>query len=305
MQSDPSLFWRRYEMRNLMMIILALLLLAGCGADDTGVSGSGFMEATTVVVSAEASGVLESLYVDEGSRVSRGEVLGVIDTVTVSLELGSARASLEAARMAARVASIDIDRAVQDESLARKEYDRTSTLRSQGTAAQQQYDKAENHLRQSELSVKLAKATLGSRRAEVARLESQIDLLLDRLGKCRPASPLTGLVTGKYTEAGELLSPGRPIVEVARTDSMWVKVYVPAHNLTGIRIGDEAGVDPEDGRHEPLSGRVIWVAQEAEFTPKNVQTEKARADLVYAVKVSVKNPGGELKIGMPVMVRFR
>jgi HlyD family secretion protein len=292
-------------MKNVTMIILALPLLAGCGPDETGVSGSGFMEATTVLVSAEASGVLESLYVDEGSRVTRGDVLGVIDTVTVSLEIGSARAALEAARMAARVASIDIDRAVQDEDLARKEYDRISALRNQGTAAQQQYDQAENRLRQSELAVKLAKANLGSRRAEVARLESQIDLLLDRLGKCRPAAPLSGLVTGKYTEAGELLAPGRPIVEIARTDSMWVKVYVPAHSLTGIKIGEEAGVDPEDGRNQPLSGRVVWVAQEAEFTPKNVQTEKARADLVYAVKVSVRNPDGELKIGMPVMVRFK
>jgi HlyD family secretion protein len=229
----------------------------------------------------------------------------VIDTVTVVLELRSARARLSSAKAAASVASIDIERARQDESLARKEFDRVAALRKKGSATQQQYDVAENRLQQAELAGRLARATLGARQADVARIESEIALLSDRLDKCRPSSPLTGVVTDKLTEAGELLAPGRAIVEIARMDSMWVKVYVPAHALTGIGLGDAATVDPEDGRDQPFAGRVVWVSDQAEFTPKNVQTAEARADLVYAVKVNVANAGGELKIGMPVMVRFQ
>jgi HlyD family secretion protein len=284
---------------------IALLAFAGCAREDTGVSGSGFIEATTVLVSAQVGGVLDALYVDEGSTVTRGEPLGVIDTVTVVLELSRARAQLDAARMAARVAGIDIERSRQDEALARKEFDRIAALREKGSATQQQYDQAENRLRQSELAGRLAQATLGAREADVVRIQSEIALLRDRLDKCRPSAPVSGVVTNKLTEAGELMAPGRAMVEIARLDSMWVKVYVPAHALTGIRIGDVASVDPEDGRDTPLEGRVVWVAEEAEFTPKNVQTAEARADLVYAVKVNLRNENGELKIGMPVMVRFR
>ncbi|MEJ2719535.1 MAG: efflux RND transporter periplasmic adaptor subunit [bacterium] len=295
-------------MKNVAMIslvmLLALWVLAGCGNDNTTVFGSGFVEATTVLVSAQVNGVLDALYVDEGSTVARGEALGVIDTVTVVLDLRRAHAQLESARMAARIAGIDIDRAQQDEDLARKEFDRINALRKKGTATQQQYDQAENRLRQSELAVRLAKATLAARDADVTRIQSEIAILLDRLEKCRPASPVNGLVTNKLTEAGELMAPGRPIVEIARMDSMWVKVYVPAHSLTRIRIGERASVDPEDGRTTPFDGHIVWVASEAEFTPKNVQTEEARADLVYAVKVRIENETGALKIGMPVMVTF-
>lgn len=295
-------------MKNAVLIsyvmLLAMLLFTGCGDDNSTISGSGFVEATTVLVSAQVNGVLDALYVDEGSNVSRGDPLGVIDTVTVVLDLRRAHAQLESARMAARIAGIDIDRAQQDENLARKEFDRIDALRKKGTATQQQYDQTENRLRQSELAVRLAKATLAARDADVTRIQSEIAILLDRLDKCRPTAPVNGVVTNKLTEAGELMAPGRPIVEVARMDSMWVKVYVPAHALTRIRLGERASVDPEDGRTTPFEGHIVWVANEAEFTPKNVQTEEARADLVYAVKVRIDNETGALKIGMPVMVRF-
>jgi HlyD family secretion protein len=292
-------------MKRIALTVAALLALVACERGETGVYGSGFVEATTVLVSAEVGGVLDALHVDEGSTVARGSTLGVIDTVTVVLEIRRARAQLQSATMAARVARIDIERAAQDEALAQKEFDRIAGLREKGSGTQQQYDQAENRLRQSELAGRLGRATLAAREADVVRIQSEIALLQDRLDKCRPRAPVSGVVTNKLTEAGELLSPGRPIVEIARMDSMWVKVYLPGSALTQIRIGGAAAVDPEDGRDTPLKGRIVWIADEAEFTPKNVQTAEARADLVYAVKVSIANENGQLKIGMPVMVRFQ
>jgi HlyD family secretion protein len=287
-----------------LSVLVTLALAAGCGENKQGAGGSGFIEATTVVVSAETGGRLEALYYDEGDAIARGAVIGVIDSTTVKLQLGQATAQRRAAASAVEVARINIEQAAEDAALAKKEFDRVAALLKKGSANQRQYDQAENAARQSELARQLARATHRARQAELARIDAEIDLLHRRLADCYPTSPVTGLTTTKFTEAGELLAPGKPIIEVAKTDTVWVKIYLPAGRLTAVGLGQTVAVDPEDGRTSPLDGRVVWIADEAEFTPKNVQTEEARADLVYAVKVNVANPGGALKIGMPVMVRI-
>ena len=166
------------------------------------------------------------------------------------------------------------------------------------------FDQAENRLTQSQLAMRLARATHEARQDDLARIDSEIALLDRQLANCYPTSPVSGIIVDKLVERGELLSPGKPIVEIAKMDTVWVKAYLPAGDLTAIRLGGKATVDPEDGRDGPMTGRIVWISDEAEFTPKNVQTAEARADLVYAVKVNVSNPEGVLKIGMPVMVRF-
>ena len=130
-------------------------------------------------------------------------------------------------------------------------------------------------------------------------------MLRQQLTDCTPLAPVAGVVVKKYVEVGELVTPGQPLIEIARLDTVWVKVYLPPEDLTRINLGDRAEVDPEDGRAEPMIGRVSWIASAAEFTPKNVQTREARADLVYAIKVIIPNPEHTLKIGMPVAVRIR
>jgi HlyD family secretion protein len=109
-------------------------------------------------------------------------------------------------------------------------------------------------------------------------------------------------VVTRYVESGELVAIGKPLVKVARLDTVWVKVYLPPSDLTRIKLGGRAEIDPEDGRSRPLAGSISWISSEAEFTPKNVQTKEARADLVYAVKITIPNPDQTLKIGMPVLV---
>jgi HlyD family secretion protein len=293
-------------MKSLLFLATITLsaFVAGCGGGEEKIGGSGFIEATSVVVSSEASGRLEALNVDEGDLIEAGAVIGVVDSSTIKLQLEKAFAIHRAAVTSADIAKINIEQAEQDAVLARKEFDRIAALLDKGSANQQQYDQAENRFEQSKLAMRLARATHEAREAELVRIDSEIALLNRQLANCYPTAPVSGIVIDKLVEAGELLAPGKPIVEIAKTDTVWVKAYLRAGDLTAIRIGGMATVDPEDGRDGPLTGRIVWISEEAEFTPKNVQTAQARADLVYAVKVNVSNPDGVLKIGMPVMVRF-
>lgn len=288
-------------------LVVAVLLVVGvyaCEKHDGTIGGSGFIEATSVVVSAETAGRLESLFVDEGDRMRRGEAIGIIDSSTVKLQLGRAQAQRRSAVTALDMAKIAIEQADQDAGLARKEFERIASLAKKGSANQQQYDQSENRYEQSRLMQRQARATRDARNADVARIDAEMALLQRELENCYPSAPVDGTIIDKLAEPGELLGPGKPIVEIARTDTVWVKVYLPAAHLTAIRLGGSATVDPEDGRQQPFVGKIVWISDEAEFTPKNVQTAEARADLVYAVKVNVRNPDGILKIGMPVMVRF-
>lgn len=287
----------------LVSFVLTLALSVGCDGGDGAPSGSGFVEATSVVISAETAGRLKALYVDEGDSVSRGETIGVIDSTSIKLQIERALASRRTVENAIEVARIAIRQAALEAQLARKEFNRIASLVDKGSANRQQYDQADTRLQQADLAETHARANLEGRQADLARIDAEIAILRRQLEDAYPFSPVSGTVVNKLVEPGELLAPGRPIVEIAKLDTVWVKIYLPAHDLSRIRIGGNASVNLEDGS-EPLRGEIVWVSDEAEFTPKNVQTEEARADLVYAVKVNVHNPRGVLKIGMPVMVRF-
>jgi HlyD family secretion protein len=285
------------------MVVLVIVLSTGCDGGGGLPGGSGFVEATSVVVSAETAGRLEALYIDEGDSVTHGETIGVIDSTSIKLQIDRALASRRSAENAMEIARIAIQQADLEAGLSRKEFDRVASLIDKGSANRQQYDQTETRLKQAELGEKNARATYDARQTDVTRMDAEIALLRRQLEDCYPFSPVSGTVVNQLVEPGELLAPGKPIVEIAKLDTVWVKVYLPARDLPVIRIGGTAAVDLENGT-EPLRGEIVWVADEAEFTPKNVQTEEARADLVYAVKVNVPNPHGVLKIGMPVMVRF-
>lgn len=286
------------------LFALALLSSIGCDRGNGPPGGSGFIEATSVVVSAEAAGRLAALFVDEGDAVARGATIGVIDSTSIKLQIDRALAQRRSGVTATEIARIAIEQTVVEAELARKEFDRVASLVDKGSANRQQFDQAETRLKQAELARDHARATLQARQDDVARVDAEIALLLRQLQDCYPSAPVSGVVVNKLAEPGELLSPGKPIVEIAKTDTVWVKIYLPARELPAIKLGTTASVDLEDGTTPPLTGGVVWVSDEAEFTPKNVQTSEARADLVYAVKVNVANPNATLKIGMPVMVRF-
>jgi HlyD family secretion protein len=291
-----------------VMALAALAIASGlvsCAKERPAPGGSGFVEATEVAISAEVAGQVKAVRFDEGTLITRGDTLAEIDTLSTVLRLGQARAGRTAIEKKISMASISIEQAARNAELAAKEFERAKSLLASGSVDQQLADEVENAYRQAVLARKQTEAALEAAQAELARAESDVRLLEKQLADCFPRSPLRGVVTAKYVEAGEWVGVGRAILKIAVLDTVWVKVYVPAGDLTFVKIGGRAGVDPEDGRSRPLDGTVTWISSEAEFTPKNVQTKEARADLVYAVKVTIPNPGGVLKIGMPVAVKIQ
>jgi len=289
-------------MKKITTLLLTLGLMAtGCADEDSLPGGSGLMESTESIISAETSGRVLDMYVDEGSTVDDGDTLVLIDTTRADLQLKAARAGLEAARAQRRAAVTEKKQATEQLSFASTELARIEKLKASGTATQQQLDRVQHEHSQAEIAVQAADARIGTIDAEINRLIAEIDRLEQHLIDCRPTAPMSGVVTDRFVETGELLAPGRPIIKIARLDTMEVKIYMPTGQFASVAVGDSATIDTESGG-DVYDGRVVWTSEEAEFTPKNVQTAKTRANLVFAVKVKVPNRDGTLKIGMPVYV---
>ena len=288
-------------MRPLLLIVLAGLLLAGCGNNNGLPGGSGLIETAESVVSAETSGRVVQHRFGEGTIVSPGDTLLVIDPSNLELELASARAGLDVLKAQLAAARVQVKQATTAEDFARTEFERVDRLVKSGTATNRQHDQAEFELNNAALARQTAEAQVRTTDASITKTEADIARLERRLRDCYPLAPVGGVVTEKFIEPGELLSPGKSIARIARLDTVTVKVYLTTEKFAGIKLGDRAKVSTESGGQEH-QGMVVWTSDEAEFTPKNVQTEEARADLVYAVKVSIPNPDRRLKIGMPVFV---
>jgi HlyD family secretion protein len=293
-------------MKSLFVYVsLAILILISCGDDNSHPRGSGLIEATEVTVSVEIGGQIKAIYCDEGQNVVAGDTLALIDTSAVALRLRQALAAGRAARTQLELTAINIRQAENNLELANNEFERAATLIKTGSVNQQQYDQAKNAFEQAKLAGEQARAAQRAADAELANANAQINLLENQFEDCFPVSPITGVIVEKFVESGELVTTGKPLVRIASLDTVWVKIYLPPSDLTRISLGGRAFIDPEDGRTQPLPGIITWISSEAEFTPKNVQTREARAGLLYAVKISIPNPGRILKIGMPVSVAIK
>jgi HlyD family secretion protein len=279
----------------------AMLASVSCGKKSAAPQGSGFIEATEIIISAQVSGTLIDRYYSEGDSVPHGAVLALIDTTSYALQVAENLARKHAALNQLASARLQVEKAGLDSSLADKEFVRAKDLLATGSANRQQFDRAETAYRQAALAIRAARAALAAASADLSRIEAGLRILREQLSYCRPVSPISGTMITKYADPGELLGIGRPILRLADLDTVWVEIYLPPRDLSRIRLRQEARVDLEDGS-KPMTGWVSWISAEAEFTPKNVQTKEARADLVYGVKVTVANPEERLKIGMPVMV---
>lgn len=284
--------WRRG------IVGLAAAALAGCGNDEPDAYGN--FEATEVTVAAEVAGRLLSLGLEEGDRVTRDSVVGVVDTVPLVLERRAllARRAAAAARTReadANISALEVQRGIADRELAR-----TERLLRQAAATAQQGDRAERDARVVREQLAGARAARGGAGQEVAALDAQVASLDERLARSRVTSPLTGTVLARYVEAGEFVQAGQPLFKLASLDSLTFRAYVSNAQLTRLSLGQvvRVGVDRADSI-ATLPGRVTWIAGAAEFTPTPIQTRDERADQVYAVKVAVANPGGRLRIGMP------
>jgi HlyD family secretion protein len=286
--------------RSLLIIALGFGAVAFTSCRNEDADAYGNFEATEVTVAAEVGGRLLELRLDEGDRVSRGAVVGAVDTVPLILERRATAARRAAAAARAREANTTIAALEVQQTIADRELARTERLLKNAAATAQQGDRAEREARVVKEQLAGARVGRAALSQEVAALDAQVALIDERLARSRIISPLDGTILTRYVEPGEFVQQGQPLFKLASLDSLTFRAYVSGSQLTSLRLGQavRVGVDRADSI-ATLAGRVTWISSVAEFTPTPIQTRDERADQVYAVKVAVKNPDGVLRIGQP------
>lgn len=292
------------------MIAAAVLpiMAAGCGSRDIEFDACGQIDATDVTVSAESSGRILSLGIEEGDKIVAGQLLGAIDSVQIWLQ----KKELQERKEGARSRIVDIGKQIapsvsQLENL-KKDHGRFVSLLSKDAGTRKQLDDNESQIAVLEGQIAAQKQTYEQNNdatmSEIGMYDVQIAQREDQLRKCRITAPVSGTVLTKYAEAGETVVSGKPLFKVADMDRVFVRAYFTTAQLASLSVGDKVTVIPDDGTASPkeYEGTVTWISDEAEFTPKNIQTRDERADLVYAVKVSLVNDGN-LRLGMYAYVR--
>lgn len=290
------------------LLVLALAMTA-CGKGNKAYDASGVFESTEVTISAEGNGKIMSLGIQEGDRLEAGAVVGCIDTVQLFLS----KVQLEASRRAVGSGRLNISRqiaALESQIVKqRQELDRFTKLEQAGASNRKQVEDIQAHLDILERQLAAQKESLQNANSNVSgqadAIEAQIAQLEDRIRKCVITSPVSGTVLAKYSEAGELAVQGRALFKVADLENIRLRAYITADQLTNIKLGQAVKVYADQGTsgRKEYAGTLVWISDKAEFTPKTIQTRDERANLVYAVKIAVKNDG-LIKLGMYGEVKF-
>ncbi|MCK9305026.1 MAG: HlyD family efflux transporter periplasmic adaptor subunit [Bacteroidales bacterium] len=297
-------------MRNLKFIlpVAAVLFICSCKDSENDYDASGTFEATEIVVSSEVSGKILTLDVQEGETIAAGETVGYIDSVQLWLKKKQLINSVKAVK--SRMPEINKQIAVTEQQLTsqKSEKERVERLVRADAAGSKQLDDINNSVAVLERQLEAQKSSLeiASRgiSEDAATLQIQIEQIDDQLKKCRIANPLSGTVLVKYTEANELAMPGKALYKIADLENMILKAYITAAQLTQLKIGQSVKIFADFGEESREYQAIVkWISDKAEFTPKTIQTRDERANLVYAIKLSVKNDGF-LKIGMYGEVKF-
>lgn len=292
--------------------LLGIVLLAGftsCKKSDSNYDAAGNFETTEVIVSAEGSGKLLTFDLEEGQVLQANQAIGVID----SLQLYLRKKQLLATEKSIQVRRPDVQKQIaaleQQIATAKTEKKRIENLLKANAANQKQLDDANAQIAVLEKQLIAQKTTLQTTNQGITddseSLKLQVAQIEDQLSKCRITSPIAGTILVKYTEKGELVMPGKALFKIADTDHMILRAYVTSDQLSQLKIGQTVKVSSDFGadKTRDYNGTVAWISSKSEFTPKTIETRDERANLVYAVKIDVKNDG-LLKIGMYGNVKF-
>lgn len=289
--------------RKVYSLLAMAVMMSSCGDGGHEFDATGVFESTEITVSAEQNGRIMSFAPVEGDVVRAGEQVALIDTV--QLYLNARRIGAAKLVYASQRPETEKQIAATREQLAkaRQDYDRFRKLVADGAANRKTADDAQSQVRvlERQLSAQLSQLnnSTNSLNAQMSTADIERMSVADMLRKCHVVSPITGTILEKYAEAGEFAVTGKPLFKIADTGRMYLRAYVTSRQLKDVRIGQKARVfaDYGDGQRREYAGRVTWIASKAEFTPKTVLTDDERADLVYAVKIEVRNDG-YVKIGM-------
>lgn len=284
-------------------------MLNSCGNNDNDFDATGVFEATETTVYAEQSGALMMFGVEEGDIIQQDKEVGLIDTTQLWLKLQQAGVSKSVYQ--SQKPELEKQIAATREQLAKAKQDqlRYKELVADGAAPSKMLDDANSQVEvlQRQLAAQISSLTVSTNALErqMEATDVQADQWRDQLRKCHILAPTKGTVLEKYVERGEFVSTGKPLFKMADTENMFIRAYVTSAQLKNIKVGQQATVfaDFGDGQKRKYQGKVTWISNRSEFTPKTILTDDERADLVYALKVAIRNDG-YVKIGMYGEVRF-
>ena len=297
------------DMKQLLMLASSALLLAACANQEKEYDATGTFEATELIVSAQQSGTLLQLSVEEGDSVIQAHEVGLIDTTQLWLKMEQLRAN----RLVIGSQKPDLQKQVaatrQQLLKARHEQQRYQELVADGAAPGKMLDDATSQVqvlqRQLDALTSTLNTQLSTLSSQQAATDVQLSQLQDQLQKCHIMAPITGNVLEKYAQQGEFVATGKPLFKLADTHHMFLRAYITSAQLQNVRVGQRVKVFADYGRQQlkEYAGVVSWISSQSEFTPKTILTDDERADLVYAVKVAVENDG-YVKIGMYGELKF-
>ena len=318
-------------MKKIYALAGLALMMAACGNKEKDYDATGIFEATEVTVSAKSTGELLFFNVAEGAQVEMGAVVGRIDAVQLELkkqqletsrgQLSANKRQLASSRNANDSRQLDLEKQVssirQQIANAKRERQRYTELVNDGAVPRKQLDDINYQIKVLEKQLEATsdqirsnnaslqdqsagiKAQMEGIDAQASGLEAQIRQIEDQIANAEVKSPIAGTLLEKYVEQGEYVAPGKPLFKIADTQKMHMRAYVTSAQLKSIKVGQKVKVfaDYGNGQKKEYEGTISWISSRSEFTPKTILTDDERADLVYAVKIAVKNDG-YIKIGM-------
>lgn len=290
------------RLNSYTLIATALLSLAACNRGDGDFDATGTFEATEILVSSEANGKIMELNIEEGDRLDAGALIGYVDSTQLYLK----KMQLSAGLRSVDIRKPDIRKQIaaleQQIATARTEQQRMENLVKAKAGNQKQVDDIVNNIKylQKQLDAQYStlNKTTGGADAEAEGILYQIMQLDDQLQKSRIVNPQAGTVLVKYAEPGEVTAAGKPLYKIADTDLLYLRAYITSDQLSTLKQGQTVRVFADYGENDrrEYPGTITWISDKSEFTPKGIQTKDERANLVYAIKIAVKNDG-YLKIG--------
>lgn len=289
-------------MRYLQILLAVAAVLCSSCSGKTEFDACGNFEADEILVSSQGTGQLMWSDIQEGMTVTAGNTLGIIDTVQLYLQKTQLESQLKSVMSSRPDVESQVASLRSQIANLKSEKSRLERLVAKGAAPTKQVDdiKAQIVILESQLDAQLSALSKNTSAVEfnANAISAQIDMIEDKISKCHIVSPVNGTVIAKYIHAGELVGMGTPIMKVADLENMFLRAYFTSDQLGSILLGHKVTVTADFGGEQQFQyeGKIVWISSESEFTPKSIQTRNTRANLVYAVKIAVRNDG-RLKIG--------
>lgn len=289
-------------MKSFVIALTTALFLAACAQNENIYDATGTFEAVETIVSSEASGTIQALNIREGQQLKKSTLVGYVDSTQLYLKRKQLQAQIRSVLSRQPNISTQLAALLEELQQAEREQRRVANLLNADAATRKQLDDATTQVNIVKRKIAAQESSLGitmsSLREETLPLQVQIEQTNDLLDKCRIVNAIDGTVLTKYAEAFETTSAGKPLYKIADLSTLILRAYITGDQFSSVQLNQKVTVlvDATSGYKE-YPGTVQWISDKAEFTPKTIQTKDERANLVYAVKIAVKNDGF-LKVGM-------